>query len=226
MEDKELQDIWRHADKQLQDAKLLNNQSWVLQYQVFVLLQEQKAKKKLSGLIRSKLLAVIVGTAYIWFIAGFLYAYFDRPAVVVCTGAIVLITGVVVVDYLVQLYLLYTLNFQGSIIKTQKKLSYIETSIIRSVRISFLQLPFYTFFYINSEIISKATVRFWSFQLVFTGMFIAIALFFYLNISSKNLRKKWVKKLVDDAGGQSLWQTMEFFNEVEDYQKDISWKNK
>lgn len=221
MEDKDLQNLWKLADKQLQDAKLLNNQSWVLQYQIFVALQEQKAKKKLWGLVLSKLLGVIFGIAYIWFIAGFLYHYFDRTAVVVSTSAIVLITGAVVVDYLIQLYLLYTLDFQASIIKTQKQLSYIETSIIRSVRISFLQLPFYTFFYINHEVISEATIRFWSFQLVFTGMFIAIALFFYLNISPKNLRKKWVKKFVDDAGGQSLRKTMEFINEIEDYQKDL-----
>lgn len=221
MDDKDLQSLWQHADKQLQDAKLLNKQTWLLQYQVFVTLQEQKAKKKLRGLILSKLLAVAIGIAYIWLIAGLLYHYLDRPAVVVCTSAIVLITSAVVIDYLIQLYLLYTFNFQETVIKSQKQISFVETSLIRSIRISFLQLPFYTFFYINQEVLREATIRFWSFQLFFTGAFTAIALFFYLNISPKNIHKKWVKKLIDDAGGQSLRKTMEFINEIEDYKSDL-----
>ena len=220
MDDNDLQSLWKLADKQLHDAKLLNNQSWVLQYQVFVTLQEQKAKRKLQGVILSKLLAIVTGVAFIWLLAGLMYRHLYSPAVAVCTGAIVLITGVVVADYLFQLYLLYTFNFQESIVKNQKRISFIETSLIRSIRISFLQLPFYTFFYINDEVLHEATTLFWTFQLLFTGAFIVLALFFYVNISPRNLHKKWVKKLVDDAGGRSLRTAMEFINEIDDFKKD------
>lgn len=222
MEDKDLQNLWKLADRQLRDAKLLNDQSWVLHCRVFVALQEQKAKKRLRGLIISKVLAVVFGTAYVWFVAGLLFTHFGRPAVVISAGAIILITSVVVVGYLIQLYLLCTMDFQESIIKSQRHLAFIETSIIRSIRVSFLQLPFYTFFYINGDVIREATIRFWAFQLFFTGVFVAVALFLFATVSRKNLRKKWVKKLVDDAGGQSLRKTMEFINEIEDYRKNVT----
>lgn len=221
MEDKDLQELWKVSEKRLQESKLLNNQSWVLNYQIFVSMQQQKAKKKLIYPIISKLITIVLGIAFIWFIAGLLYKHLDRVAVVISTGAIILITGVVVVDYLIQLYFLCKLNFQESIIKSQKQLAFIETSITRSIRISFLQLPFYTFFYINHEVILRATISFWIFQLLFTGTFVAIALFFYINVSSKKLHKKWVKKLVDDAGGKAVTETMEFINQINDFQKDL-----
>jgi hypothetical protein len=221
MKDKELQDLWKLAEQQLNEAKLLNNQSWVLQHQLFIERQERKAKKEFVSLILFKLLAIILGIVFIWFIVYFFYHFWERPAVVICTGGIILITGIVVVDYIIQLYLLCTFNLQGDILKSQKQLVYLETSIIRSIRISFLQLPFYTFFYFNEEVVRGANLRFWTLQLLITGAIIFLSLFLYFTISRKNLHKKWVRKLIDDAGGKSVSKAMGFMNEINDFEKDL-----
>jgi uncharacterized membrane protein len=110
---------------------------------------------------------------------------------------------------------------QGDILKSQKQLVYLETSIIRSIRISFLQLPFYTFFYFNEEVVRGANLRFWTLQLLITGAIIFLSLFLYFTISRKNLHKKWVRKLIDDAGGKSVSKAMGFMNEINDFEKDL-----
>lgn len=221
MEDKELKDLWQLADQQLKEAKLLNNQSWVLHHQVFIDGQERKARNEFFSLILFKLFAIILGIAFIRFVGYYLFNYWDRPSVVICASGIVLITGLVLLDYIIQLYLLCTFNLRGDILKSQKKMVYLETSIIRSIRVSFLQMPFYTFFFINEVAVSTASNRFWTFQLLVTSAFIALSLFLFFTISRKNLHKKWVMKLIEDAGGKSVRKAMVFMNEIDDFEKDM-----
>lgn len=185
------------------------------------MLQHNKAKARIKSLLLSKILSIIFGVTFVWFIVVTFLTFYPNLYFAVSGGCIILLTVITIVDYIRQIFIIADMNFDDSLVQTQQKLVFLQTSIVRSVRVSFLQLPFYTTFYITQGMVQSGGVPFWIFMSIFTGSFIAIALFLYKNICYKNINRKWVRTLLDGSGGKSLIKAMEFMNEIEEFKKDI-----
>src|SRR6187399_1908378 len=69
MEDLELRELWKQYDQQIQQANILNLQSWVLQMQTFEYLQTSKAKSKLQAVSRFKQWVIALGILWVLFLA-------------------------------------------------------------------------------------------------------------------------------------------------------------
>ncbi|MFI5195096.1 MAG: hypothetical protein ACHQD7_13610, partial [Chitinophagales bacterium] len=65
MEDAALKNIWLDYDRKMDEARLLNLQSWALNLQCFHGLQTQKAKSRLDSLLRFKMRAVVLGIGWV-----------------------------------------------------------------------------------------------------------------------------------------------------------------
>src|SRR6185312_4860079 len=74
MDETELQDLLKTYNQKLEEAKVLNLQSWVLNLQCFEALQKQKSKSKLRSLMNFKIVAVILGILWFLFL-GYLLFY-------------------------------------------------------------------------------------------------------------------------------------------------------
>ena len=72
MDDTELKNLLATYNHKLEESKLLNMQSWALNFQCFETLQQQKAKSKLKSLINFKINAVVLGILWVGFL-GFLF---------------------------------------------------------------------------------------------------------------------------------------------------------
>jgi hypothetical protein len=220
MEDIQLRNLWKDCNEKLEDAKILNVKSLALNFESFAMLQHNKAKAKLKSLLLSKILSIIFGITFVWFVTEIFLTFYHNSYFAISAGCIILLTVITILDYIRQIFIIADMNFDDSLVQTQQKLVFLQTSIIRSVRVSFLQLPFYTTFYITQEMIRSGGAAFWIFMSIFTGSFIAIALFLYKNISYKNIDRKWVRTLLDGSGGKSVIKAMEFMNEIEEFKKD------
>ena len=64
MQNIELDNIWKQYDQKLEEARLLNLQSWALNLQNFEMQQKQKVKSKLNKLIWQKCFLIFVGIFY------------------------------------------------------------------------------------------------------------------------------------------------------------------
>ena len=73
MEDQELKSIWAAYDKKLEEARILNLQSWVLNLRCFEELQTHKVKSKLRALAGFKWVVIILGIAYVLFLCMLVY---------------------------------------------------------------------------------------------------------------------------------------------------------
>ena len=221
MEDIQLRNLWKDCNEKLEDATVLNVKSLALNFESFAMLQHNKAKAKIKSLLLSKILSIVFGITFVWFVTQIFLTFYRNLYFAISAGCIILLTVITILDYIRQIFIIADMNFDDSLVQTQQKLIFLQTSIIRSVRVSFLQLPFYTTFYITQEMIQSGGAGFWIFMSILTGSFIAIALFLYKNISYKNINRKWVRALLDGAGGKSVIKAMEFMNEIDEFKKDI-----
>lgn len=223
MEDAELQNIWHEYDRRIEEAKLLNLQSWALNLNWFERTQMQKAKSRLSSLVRFKLIAIVPGILWILFLGILIYGnrlknlYFT-----VSLSMILLFTLVAMVVYIKQIVLIRRIDYSESVTDTQIKLSNLQLSTLWIVRVLWLQMPFYSTWFWNSSLIDFSSLRFWLITFPITLFFILLTIYLYRNINIRNIDKWWVKRLMMSGPEyKSLIEAKKFVAEIEEYKKDL-----
>lgn len=222
MNDLELQAIWQSYDKKLEEARLLNLQSWVLNLQCFEALQKQKAVSKLKGLINLKAFIAFLGIIWVAFLSFLVYHSLELSKIffVVSVSAIIVINIIAIVVYITHIVWLKQINNSDNIVSTQQKLARLQTSTMWITRILFLQTPFHTTWFISVRMFAHASIAAWVIQICVTLFFTWVAIWLYRNISYKNMHKKWFKILFGTSEWTSVVKAINFIKEIEDFKKD------
>ncbi len=222
MTDIELQKIWRSYDQKLEEAKVLNLQSWAINVQCFEAIQSQKAKSKLKSLLAIKWVAVIFGFIWILFVGVLVSHSFSMPNIifVICGVANILITLVAIALYIQQIIYIQQIDNSETVIEAQRKIASLRLSTLNAPRVLFLSLPLYSAFYINKEVIEHAGVFWLTIQFVCIAIFIFLAIWLYKNINFKNKDKKWFRLLFSSAEWTSITKAMDLLDEIEEFKKE------
>ncbi|HPH84703.1 MAG TPA: hypothetical protein PLC48_04560 [Ferruginibacter sp.] len=222
MEEKNIVDIWRSYDQKLEESRILNMQSWVLNLKNFEFLQSQKAKSVLNRLTTGKWFTVILGIIWVVFLVFLVLnsLTINKIFFVVSAGMIAIITGIAIVVYLKQIFLIRQINHSNSIVETQDKLAHLKLSTLWVTRILFLQCPFHTTWFLNWEMLKHAPTGLLIFQVAITVAFTFLSVWLYRNISDKNMHKKWFKVLFGGSGWTSLILAKDFIEEIDEYRQD------
>ena len=222
MEEQELIDIWKSYDKKIEQAKILNMQSWALNLQWFESMQTHKAKVKMNSLARFKTGAVILGIAYILFLSILIYGNQGRNMYfTISLFLIELITVIVTGAYIKHIVLIRQISYTENITDTQEKLSRLQSSTISMTRIAWLQMPFYTTWFWNSYWIFHDPRSFWLIAFPVTLIFVLLTIWLYYNISVKNMDKNWFKILFNTPEWKSVRKSMEFIKEIELFKEEL-----
>ena len=214
MEDITLKDLWKAQDEKLEKTIKMNRY-------LFESLQKQKAESKLNGLARYKLWVAIVGILFCAFIGLLIRGnWFRDPYFTVSMGMIFIFTAIAVVVYLKHYVLLKRINYSDSVTNTQAKLAWLQVSTINIARILLLQTPFYsTWFWKPADVFQSD--KFWMISLPATTLFVLITIWLYVNISPKNMHKKWVSWFMNTGiEYKSVIQARDFLNEIEEFKKE------
>lgn len=186
----------------------------------------EKAENSLRSLIRVKAAGIVIAVLYLGFL-GFLLSLginnYSSAAnyFIISIGAIFLINVKALYDYIHHLVLLNSIDSDGSITKIQEKLSRLQLSILQHTRIMFLQIPFWSTFFLSDKWFPGTTSPgLIILQIVITLSLTILALFLYKNISVSNLDKKWVKSLLSGAGGQNIITASAFYKEIESFKQE------
>ena len=220
MEDEDLKKIWDSPNKEIENFLNINDQS-------FELTQIKKAKSKVKSLIFSKIVGITLGLGWISFMFILIYfTVFNTPIslgkffFVGSLSIIVLITSLAVFLYVKDIITIKQIDNSESVTVTQLKLASLQLSIIKSVRVSWLQLPFYSTWYLNYELIMKGNIIFWIVQIFVTGITTWLAIWLFRNINYKNLNKKRVRNLMQGVGFYSVTQAMDYIKEIDNFKND------
>ena len=220
MEDEYLKGIWNSPTNEMETFLDMNDQS-------FETIQIKKAKSKLRLLLFPKTIGIVLGLGWISFM--FMLIYFSvlyspgsvgKFFFVGSISMILLSTGLAVFLYIKDIFTIKQINNSESITITQRKMATLQFSIMNSVRILWLQLPFYTTWYLSYELIVHGSIIFWIVQILFTGLTTWLAIWLFRSINYTNLNKKRVRNFMSGYGFYSVIQAMDFIKEIDNFKND------
>jgi hypothetical protein len=222
MEDIELKNTWLAYDRKLAEAQVLNAQSWALNLRCFAEIQQKKASSKLRALTIHNIVAVIIGIFWTLILGALVwFNHFTNPFFSTSVLAIALFSVYAIYIYIRHTDIIAGIDYDNSIVVTQKKLAHLQTSTFRSIRIIWLQLPFYTSFWWNTTFV-ESDPSFWYIALPVFLVFLLIAIYLYRNLRPENMHKKWVRSLML-AGPElkNVSKSIAFLEEVEELKKSM-----
>lgn len=220
MEDTELKKMWEQSNQQLEQARILNLQSWAVSGKTFEYVQKHKAESKLNKLSSFKKWMIALGILWSLFLVLLLVG--DRFKHVYFSGSVAILALFniyAVYAYIKQVMLIDQINYDYNIVETQKKLTYLQASTISVVRILFLQSPFYTTFYWSTEWM-RTDIKFWIITFPIFLLMVAGSLWLYKNISFKNADKKWFKRLMGTREWTSILDAKKYLEEIDEFKNN------
>jgi hypothetical protein len=220
MEDIELKKMWEASNQQLEQARVLNLQSWVVSTKTFEYLQKHKAQSKLNGLSRFKKWMIVFGIIWCLFLLlllvgdHFKHFYFSTSVAILAAFNVYAVYA-----YIKQVILIGQINYESSIVDTQKKLIELQVSTVNIVRILFLQAPFYTTFYWSTEWMQTDN-KFWLITFPISLLILVSSIWLYRNISFKNAGKKWFRLLMGTREWNSIIDAKKYLEEIEEFKSN------
>jgi hypothetical protein len=121
--------------------------------------------------------------------------------------------------------LLRKINYSDDILKIQAKLSKLQSLIVDYVRLAFLAIPTYLaypiigFKALGNLDITQFNTLWWIVNLIFTLLLIPVCIWFYNQISSRNIHKKWIRFLIEQFSNSAVTKAMEFTKEMEEIKR-------
>jgi MFS family permease len=221
MDDTELKNLWKSYDQKLEEARLLNIQSWALNLRSFEMMQTQKAKSKIKSLQGLKGIMVFGGIVWtILLVILIIHSLaWHNIFFILSAGMIALFTILAIIVYIRHIVLIQQIDNSENIVETQKKLATLQSSTINTTRILWLQMPFYTTFFFTPEFFTD--LKSWLISIPVTLLFTFFSVWLYRNINYENRNRKWFKWLFNGPEWNAVIQAMGFINEIDDYKNNI-----
>lgn len=222
MEDNELKNMWKEYDRKIEESKILNLQSWVLNLQAFEYIKTEKAKSKLNALSRQKKWMIALGFVWLFFLIFLIVnsLEFSKAFFIISVGCIALFTLIAIVTYIRHIILIDEIDNSESLVEAQQKTALLQTSTLKIVRILFLQSPFYTTFFWSPQMITGNWLAFWTISFPVTLFFIWLSVWLYRNISLRNADKKWFRLLFAGSEWTSVTKAMKYLNEINEFKEE------
>ncbi|MFZ1705889.1 MAG: hypothetical protein WAT79_16205 [Saprospiraceae bacterium] len=220
MENVEFINIWKEQNAKIEKTLAINK----------LLLKEtinRKAESSLSRLIKLKTMGIMAFIVYLLLLGyALFYAISNYSSAnnyfIVSVLSIALINLKGFADYIKHVVWTKNINYNGSVIDIQKQLSKLQLSIIDHSKFMCLQFPFFTTFYLSDRWFPQEMGwPYLIFQIILTGSFIYLSFWLYKNHKPENLHKKWFRNLIAGSGGKSVKNALEFYQEIEMFEKEI-----
>ena len=212
MQDTDLIQLWKSYDKKLEENLAINRQNT---FEITKL----KLKSHLLSMKPLKMFTIVLGILWVVFLDSLIVVlfHFASPFLLISAGLVSLLNKLAIGIYIYQMALISEVNIDAPVISTQDKLARLKSSTIWIARILFLQIPFWTIFYWNSQMFENGNAILWTLQLliIISGTYLALWLFF--NIKYENKDKSWFKLLFSGAGWNPVAESIKLLEEVEDF---------
>ena len=210
----EFQQVWKAYDAKLEKSLQLN-------LRLLQEVQSQKAKSVLRSFIASRILGIVIGILYLLLLILAFWYVRTQPVMAVSFAVFIICTVIAIGEYIHEIGVIQGISYGDNIVDTQRKLAGIQSTIIRTLRISWVQLPFWSTFFVSNELLRKGGREFWMIEIPITLVLTILAVVLYKNITIENAqKKKWVKKMIRGTGMKSLTRAMDFLKEIENFKNE------
>jgi len=210
----EFQEIWKSYDRKLEKSLQLN-------MHLLKEVQSQKARSALRSFIAGRVIGIVIGILYLALLCVGIWWVRTQPVMAVSFAVFISCTAIAIGEYIQEISVLRGMGYGDNIVDTQRKLAGIQTTIVRILRISWVQLPFWATFFVSNELLRKGGRMFLIVEIPIVLVLTILAVILFKNITIENAqKKKWVKSLITSTGIKSIARAMDFMKEIEDFKKD------
>jgi glucan phosphoethanolaminetransferase (alkaline phosphatase superfamily) len=207
----EFQQIWKAYDAKLERSLQLN-------LRLLSEVQSQKAKSVLRSFVAARVITIVIGAIYMALLCFAFWFIRSQPVMAVSFGVFILCTALAIGESIQELGVIHRISYGDNVVDTQQKLAGIQSSIIRMLRISWIQLPFWSTFFVSNELLRKGGREFLMIEIPIVLFFTILAIFLYKNITVENAnKKKWVRGLIRGTGIKSVTRAMDFMKEIAEF---------
>src|ERR1700689_565291 len=140
--------LWKTYDAKLEHSLQLN-------LRLLQEVQSQKTRSVLRMLAAGRVIGIVIGVLYEIILCVACWYVRSQPVMAISIGVFIVVTGVAMGAYWRELVLLARLGYAENIVDTQERLARIQSSMIRTLRISWIQLPFWATFFVSNELLRK-----------------------------------------------------------------------
>lgn len=214
MENTDVINLWKSYDKKLEENLVFNrkNAADITKLKVQSLLQSMKPLK---------IFTIFIGFLWISFIDTLIISSFHIGSSYFLISAIiqVVLTKLAIGIYLYQLILIHTIDISGPILNTQEKLSRLKSSTLWVTRLLFLQLPVWTTFYLNENMLTNGNIWLYMLQFLVTVSFLYIAIWLFFSIKYENRDKKWFRLIFEGKEWTQVLKSIELYEEIEEFKQ-------
>ena len=230
MELDELKTIWLSNDAKLEKSLKLNEQS-------IELIQTQKVASKLTPLYRQRVVESIFHLAAIVLLVVFLFKNIFQFPYAISAIALLVFYITTFINALKQINLIKRMDFNNDLATIQSSLVVLQTHILNYAKLAILFIPTFLAYptilteiikdfnikaLADFDIITKSNGSWWTVQMIAFVILIPLGIWFYREITYKNIHKKWVRNFIQKSSGTRVTKALEFLKELQDLKYNIN----
>jgi hypothetical protein len=210
----EFQQLWKAYDTRLEKSLALSRR-------LFTDLQQQKVSSELRPLMRSRVVGIVMGILWLWLMGFCLYYVRSQPVMAVSFGVFFVCTVLGVAGYIRDVSVIRGIEYTDNIMETQRKLAGMQSTIIRDLRLAWLQLPFWASFFVSNAFIKNTGRSFYFVEVPIFLLLAGLAIFLYVNLTLGNTqKKKWVAAMVRGAGSRRVARALDLLKELQEFERE------
>lgn len=210
----EFQQLWKQYDAKLDRSLQMN-------LRLLKDIQTQKARSVLGSLVTGRAFMIGIGSIYEIILFVCLYYTWSQPVMAVSFGAFALCTGLAIIDCIKDIVVIRRMDFAQSILTTQEQLIRLQSAVLKSHRLAWLQLPFWSTFFVSNALLRNGGTTFWVIEIPVFAVLTGLAIYLYSNLTVEDARKKkWVRGMVRGSGFKTIDQAIALLEEIEQFKKE------
>lgn len=224
MELDDIKSMWQSNDEKLEKSLRLNEQQ-------IEFIQTQKVASKLAPLYRKRLIECIFHVAAILLLIAFIFK--NRSEFPYALSAIGLLAFYIttLTNALHQINLIKEMDFNKDLATMQSSLVLLQTHIINYAKLAVLFIPTFLAYPVviskvikdyniklfgEFDIIQKSNGNWWTMMITVSIILIPLGLWFYREVSYKNIDKPFVKRFIEKSSGKQVTKALEFLKELQE----------
>jgi len=224
-----LKTMWQSNDAKLEKSLQLNEQN-------IELIQTQKVASKLTLLYWQRVIECIFHSIAIVLLIGFLFKNMTEVPYAVSAIALLAFYVTTFINALKQIRLIKDIDFSKNLAAMQSSLVMLQTHVINYAKLAILFIPTFLAYPViltkvikdfnikalaDFDIIAKSNGSWWTLELVALIILVPLGIWFYKEVSYKNMDKKWVNNFIKKSSGTRVTKALEFLKELQSLKGNV-----
>ncbi|MEO0468312.1 MAG: hypothetical protein AAF206_01730 [Bacteroidota bacterium] len=216
MEELDLKALWQSYNHKL-DHSIRLNQELLMEAKM------TKVRRLLSAVRPVRIFAVITGIIWVLFLYLVLKVawHADNYFLLVSAGIHTLVIHILLVISIFHLFLIYDMRQSEFVLKTQKQLAQFRQSTLLGIRLSALQMPVFTTFYLSEGFLINGGPIMWTVHAALFISFAAVGIWAFRNFVPANRDKKWFQFIVGDRETEALDKAEDLLDQIGEWEENV-----